>query len=75
MQVGIVVSKKVDKRAVQRNKIKRRIREIFRANNPDMMGSYVVVARAYSLKMSFEELKEDWLKQLAFLKRKIWERK
>ncbi|MEI7943105.1 MAG: ribonuclease P protein component [Candidatus Riflemargulisbacteria bacterium] len=67
---GVIVSKKVDKRAVKRNKIKRRIREIFRCNKPDLTGDYVIISNTFAKDPSFEELKQDWLTQLAYLKRK-----
>lgn len=59
-KVGFVVGKKVGK-AVVRNKVKRRLREIFRALLPDVKGhtSYVVVARSLSSQRSFDELRRS----------------
>lgn len=46
-QLGLAVSRKVDPRAVGRNRIKRVLRETFRTQRPRLAGgAYVVVARA-----------------------------
>ena len=45
-RVGITVSKKVDKRAVVRNLVKRRIREIFRRNRQSFPDCLDIVFRA-----------------------------
>lgn len=65
-KVGFVVGKKVGK-AVVRNKVKRRLREIFRALIPDVKGytSYVVVARSHSARLSFCELRDSLVALLA----------
>jgi len=70
LKFGVIVSKKVDKRAVIRNLIKRRLREAFRSNKPEMTGGYVVVSRDRAKSFTSEEIKLDWLNQLAYLKRK-----
>ncbi|TDK19059.1 ribonuclease P protein component [Luteimonas aestuarii] len=45
-RLGLAVSRKVDTRAVERNRIKRNLRETFRALRPALSpGAYVVVAR------------------------------
>lgn len=45
-RLGLAVSRKVDKRAVGRNRIKRTLRDAFRLLQPQLRpGSYVVVAR------------------------------
>ena len=45
-RLGLAVSRKVDRRAVGRNRIKRILRETFRHLQPQLTpGSYVVVAR------------------------------
>jgi len=46
-RLGLVVSRKVDKRAVGRNRIKRVMREYFRQNRAQLKpGAYVLLARA-----------------------------
>ena len=59
-KVGFVVGKKVGK-AVRRNKVKRRLREIFRALLPDVKGhtSYVVVARSLAADLGFDQLRQS----------------
>jgi ribonuclease P protein component len=45
-RLGLAVSRKVDTRAVVRNRIKRQLREAFRHSRADLApGAYVVVAR------------------------------
>lgn len=46
-KIGIVVSKKVSKRAVDRNKAKRRIREIFRLIDGRLKSGFNIIAVAY----------------------------
>jgi ribonuclease P protein component len=45
-RLGLVISKKVDKRAVQRNRIKRISRESFRNYNFESHCDFVILARA-----------------------------
>lgn len=60
LKVGFVVGKKVGK-AVQRNKVKRRLREAFRLLIPrlDDHTSYVVVARAPAAKANYHALADS----------------
>ncbi|MFZ5661806.1 MAG: ribonuclease P protein component [Pseudomonadota bacterium] len=45
-RLGLAVSRKVDSRAVVRNRLKRRLRELFRHRRPALAGGdYVIVAR------------------------------
>ncbi len=59
-RIGIVVSKKVG-RAVVRNKIKRRLREIVRLNIDKIPSGYdiVVISKKSAKMVSFWDLKED----------------
>jgi ribonuclease P protein component len=60
VRIGFVVSTKVSKNAVDRNRIKRRLREIVRAEMPRLTGSgqdLAFMARSEALKMSFDELR------------------
>ena len=54
--MGLVVSKKVDKTAVQRNRIKRMIRESFRTNHNLKLAEYVVMAKPRAATLSNREL-------------------
>ena len=62
-RLGIVVTKKVNKRAVKRNLIKRRIREIFRLNVNRLKGDFdiVVVARNNADQCSFARTRQEIL--------------
>ncbi len=63
-RLGVIVSKKVDKRATRRNKVKRRIREIFRKNKNLFAKTIdlVVIARQNAGSLSFEDTKEELIK-------------
>ncbi len=58
LRVGFIVSKKVDNRAVVRNKVRRRLREAFRAMIPYLKDNvnYIVIAREVCGEANFEEL-------------------
>lgn len=60
-RIGIVVSKKVSKRAVDRNKVKRRIREIFRLTGDKLKTGFNIIIVAYpSIKdKEFKSIKEE----------------
>lgn len=63
-RLGLVISKKVDKRAVQRNRIKRIIRESFRNTDFETSCDYVVLAKpkisSLANKEIFESLTQLW---------------
>lgn len=62
-KAGFVVSKKVSKSAVKRNKIKRRLREIYRRNR-DMLPaniSIVIQVLPQAAEASFDEIKREIL--------------
>jgi ribonuclease P protein component len=65
-QLGIVVSKKVSKKAVTRNRIRRQIRAIFRGFLPQLkLGLQIVITVAtVSSIPSYPELQEDLTKLL-----------
>jgi len=54
------VSKKISKKAVVRNKIKRRIRHLFRQNIKS--GKYIVIVKNDISEIDFEKLKNDFKK-------------
>ncbi|WKZ57619.1 MAG: ribonuclease P protein component [Bdellovibrionota bacterium] len=62
-RLGLTVSRKVDKRAVVRNRIKRRIREVFRMHRAMFLGNFdiVVVARQNAATAEYKALKNDIL--------------
>ena len=61
-RVGITVSKKLGKAHI-RNRIRRRLREVYRLNEEKFLPGYdiVVVARYKSLDASFEKLSKSYL--------------
>ena len=62
-RVGIVTTRKVGM-AVVRNRIRRRIREVFRLHQFDLITGVwlVTIARPSAAKASFRELERDWLR-------------
>lgn len=63
-RIGFIVSKKVHKRSNRRNRIRRRLRELFRTylltERRELLGQFrtiVVIARAGSLEASYVDLK------------------
>jgi len=64
-RLGITVTKKVHKRAVKRNQIKRRVREVFRHARPrfDQHGDIVVIALVGASELDFGQIS----RQLTFL--------
>ncbi|MCL4127307.1 UNVERIFIED_CONTAM: hypothetical protein GTU68_049286, partial [Idotea baltica] len=67
-RIGITVSKKVDKRAVVRNKVKRKIRELFRLNSYKFKETFdiLIIARKHSVDCDFSEMKRQILGTLAY---------
>ena len=62
-RLGMVVSRKIDKRAVVRNRIKRRIKEIFRIFRSRFEGSWdlIVIARRGAVDCRFAEVRKQIL--------------
>ena len=60
-RIGVVVTRKVDKRAVVRNYIRRCVREIFRVERPRFNAHFdiVIIAREGAAKCEFSEIKEE----------------
>ncbi len=63
---GIVVSLKVDKRSPRRNKIKRRLREIIRANLSKIEKGYdfLIISRVAIKDKNFDKIKSSFLNLL-----------
>ncbi len=69
-RLGIIVSKKVSKKAVVRNKIKRQIREIFRLNQNKISAvDIVVIAKQAAKDSSYLQIENNLLKALAYAKK------
>jgi len=65
-RLGLVVSRKVDKRAVGRNRIKRVVREYFRQRRPQLQpGAYVILARAEARQADNAQLRHTLERLLA----------
>jgi ribonuclease P protein component len=61
-RVGLIVSKKVANKAVIRNRIRRRMREIYHSNREDMpQGEIVMIARKPTAEADFSSLKKAFL--------------
>ena len=62
-QIGITVSTKVSSKAVDRNRVKRRLRELFRTSAPQFTCSVelVVIARQGAHECSFADLRKQFL--------------
>lgn len=60
-RLGITVSKKIDKRAVRRNRLKRRIREVFRAEKHKLLGGadLVFIALRDACEINFKALRDE----------------
>lgn len=61
-RVGITVSKKLGK-AVVRNRVRRRLREVYRLNEEKFLPGWdiVIVARSRAVEVSFQKLNESLL--------------
>jgi len=58
-RIGIIVSKKVSKKAVERNKIKRQIKEIIKSNNFKKGFQMIIIAYPNIKEKSFEEINKQ----------------
>lgn len=63
---GIVVGLKVSKKAVERNRLKRRMKDIMKQHLGDVMSGFdvMVLAQKSALEENFESLELDYLKAL-----------
>lgn len=62
IRVGVVVSRKTAQKANQRNKIRRRVRQIIRSHVLSSSSSFdlVVICRPSAQKATYQEMNEDW---------------
>lgn len=62
-RLGVITSRRVGG-AVQRNRMRRRVRELFRGARAEMAPDVwiVVVAKSGSAEVTFSELREEWLR-------------
>ncbi len=62
-RLGLTVSTKIDKRSVQRNRIKRLVREVFRTSRHRLARCFdiVVIARKNTAGCTLEEVKKELL--------------
>ena len=68
-KIGITISKKIDKRAVVRNKLKRRLREFFRTSKKYFNKKYemIIIGKKNSKDINFHEIHRE-LTRLFYLK-------
>lgn len=61
---GIVVGLRVSKKAVERNRLKRRLRDIVRTHLPDVAEGYdiMILVQKSALNANFSVLEEDYMK-------------
>ena len=65
-RLGVTVSKKVSKKAVQRNRIKRLIRETFRHHHSQLKNhDFVIIARGHAAKADNQTITETLAKMWA----------
>ena len=60
-RLGVTVTKKVDKRAVGRNYLKRRVKEVFRLNQHKIKKpiDLVIIARKGAVDLSFQQVADE----------------
>ena len=70
-KIGFVVSKKIDKRATVRNKIKRQLRAILRQNLNTFVGAknYVIVAKPSIVDLTYQQIEKEILISMSKIKR------
>ncbi|MCD4694496.1 ribonuclease P protein component [bacterium] len=66
---GVIVSNKISKRAIERNKIKRRIREVLKKEEPVLKKGYdiVVIALAETKQKEYQDLEQILKEKLSKL--------
>ena len=69
-KVGIIISRYI-KGSIIRNKLKRRLRDIYRKNKDCFNGETIVIAYPGAEKLTYSEMKNDVLKLISLTKDKI----
>lgn len=68
-RVGFIVSKKVSKKAVLRNRVKRKLREVMRANMEKIKGGFDIIITAKSIELEeIDKTLEELLKRSNLIK-------
>jgi ribonuclease P protein component len=64
LRLGVVTSKKVSNRAVDRNLVRRRLREIFRQHRAELSGPFdlVIIARQNLLAASYADVEREFIR-------------
>jgi ribonuclease P protein component len=64
LRLGVVTSKKVSNRAVDRNLARRRLREIFRQHRAELSGPFdlVIIARQNLLAASYADVEREFIR-------------
>ena len=62
-RLGVTITRKIDSRAVVRNRIRRRVREVFRLNRHllERCCDIVVIARSHAQECSFADIRREIL--------------
>ncbi len=62
-RLGLVVSRKTSKRAVKRNRVRRRFKEVFRLHHPCFQPGFdiIVISRASILNSSYQQIRDEFL--------------
>ena len=60
-RIGVTITKKIDKRAARRNRLRRRVKEVFRKFNSkfELNADIVVVGLKNSTEVDFTQIKKD----------------
>lgn len=68
-RVGFIVSKKVSKKAVLRNRVKRKLREVMRVNMEKIKGGFDIIITAKSIELEeIDKTLEELLKRSNLIK-------
>ena len=61
-RIGIIISKKISKKAVVRNHLRRQLREIFRSNQHRILSGYdfIIIPKIQCIDISFETLSRSF---------------